>query len=69
MPKEIMEPDQITEDLLKRTLVVYSKLTGDTVKFKFRTKKTLYTIKVNQKQASLVEDKINSRGNIEVIPQ
>lgn len=69
MPKEIMEPDNITDELLNRTLVVYSKLDGDVVKFKFRTKKTLYTVKVDQKLASSIEDKIKSKTNIEIIPQ
>ncbi|MHA2251348.1 MAG: hypothetical protein ACXAD7_13385, partial [Candidatus Kariarchaeaceae archaeon] len=63
MPHELKEIDEITESLLNRTIVAYSKRSGEYVKFKLRTKKTLYTIKASPDEASAIENKINSSGH------
>ena len=67
MPHELTS-EEITDKILARTLVVYTKRAGDYVKYKLRTKKTLYTIKTTPEQASEVEAKIKNAGNIEIIP-
>ncbi len=67
MPHELTS-EEITDKILARTLVVYTKRSGDYVKYKLRTKKTLYTIKTTPEEASAVESKIKNAGNIEIIP-
>ncbi|MHA2090061.1 MAG: hypothetical protein ACW98K_04310 [Candidatus Kariarchaeaceae archaeon] len=70
MPHELSSVDDLTEDLLKRTIEVYSKRSGEFVKFKLRTKKTLYTIKITPDEAANVEARIAGSGrSIEIIPQ
>ncbi|MHA2029391.1 MAG: hypothetical protein ACW99A_06700 [Candidatus Kariarchaeaceae archaeon] len=67
MPHEITS-EEIPEDILARTLVVYTKRSGDFVKYKLRTKKTLYTYKVLPDQAEKIETKLRSLGNVEIVP-
>lgn len=67
MPHELTF-EEITDKILARTLVVYTKRSGDHVKYKLRTKKTLYTIKTTPEEASEMEAKIKNAGNIEIIP-
>lgn len=67
MPHELTS-EEITDKILARTLVVYTKRSGDNVKYKLRTKKTLYTVKATPEQAEEVENKIRSAGNIDIVP-
>lgn len=67
MPHELTS-EEITDKILARTLVVYTKRSGEFVKYKLRTKKTLYTIKTTPEEASAIESKIKNAGNIEIIP-
>jgi len=68
MPSELTSLDEIDEKLLERTFVVYRKGTGDEIKYKLRTKSTLFTIKIPQGEASTIETKINNSGfPIEII--
>jgi hypothetical protein len=67
MPHEITS-EEIPDDILARTLVVYTKRSGDYVKYKLRTKKTLYTYKVLPEKAENIETKLRSLGSIEIVP-
>lgn len=60
MPKEITI-DEI-DAILPRTLKATIKRSGEFVKFKLRTKKTLYTIKTSLEESEAVEKKITSGG-------
>lgn len=66
MPKEISF-EEIDDRLLGRTLEVRSKNAGDFVKFKFRTIKHLYTVKVESKDADKVINLVNDKS-IDIIP-
>ena len=68
MPHEFTSQEEITDKVLARTLVVYTKKSGDSVKYKLRTKKTLYTFKAQTDQVEDVESKIRNAGNIDIIP-
>ena len=69
MPKEIHLED-INEKLIERTLAVYKRKAGDHIKYKLRTKKTLYTIKVPASETDAVEKAITSSGkNVEIISE
>ena len=68
MPKEMKEIDDLTDEILNRTLEVYTKVAGDFIKYKFRTKSTLYTLKVIPDEISNLETRINSVKNIDIIP-
>ena len=68
MPHELTTQEEITDKILGRTLVVYTKKSGDFVKYKLRTKKTLYTFKAQPDQVEDVESKIRNAGNIDIIP-
>lgn len=68
MPHEITTKEGITEEILKRTLVVYTKKSGEAIKYKLRTKKTLYTFKAQPDQVEDIESKIKNAGNIDIIP-
>lgn len=57
MPKEISKEE--IAGILPRTLAVTVKRTGNDVKFKLRTKKTLFTIKATPDDAAEVEKIIN----------
>lgn len=63
MPKEITVED--LEKILPRTLSAYVKRSGDHVKYKLRTKKTLYTIKTDLDNVSNVEKIISAVIDIE----
>jgi len=68
MPHEITSMDEIDEKFLERTFVVYRKGLGDIIKYKFRTKSTLFTIKVDQENSSQLQSKIEgSAFPIEII--
>ncbi len=62
MPKEL-KPEEVTDGIIDNTIVLRKKGAGDFVKFKLRTKKTLYTVKVPMKEADSFEKKILSRGS------
>lgn len=69
MPAELQSIDDITDTLLDRTFEVYRKnVAGGMIKYKFRTKKTLFTLKVEQASASEVESRIESNSSpIEIL--
>ena len=68
MPHELTSIDEIDDKLLERTFVVYRKGTGDQIKYKLRTKSTLFTLKVDQDDASDIEGRISDSGfPIEII--
>ncbi len=70
MPHELKSLEDLTDEILNRTIAVLTKRSGEYVKFKIRTKKTLFTLKVKPDEASGVENKINSSDRpIEIIPQ
>lgn len=70
MPKELKSIDDINDKLLDRTLVVYTKRSGENVKFKFRTKKTLYTLVTSPAEADKIERSISGQGrSIDIIPK
>ena len=60
MPKEITI-DEI-DAILPRTIKATIKRSGEFVKFKLRTKKTLFTIKTSLEEADAVEKIITSGG-------
>ncbi len=68
MPHEIRTQEGLTDEILGRTLVVYTKKSGEYVKYKLRTKKTLFTFKALTEQVEDVESKIKNAGNIDIIP-
>ena len=57
MPKEIYNIDEIDE-IVARTVEVRVKKHEDFVKVKFRTKRYLYTIKLTDKEAEALLEKI-----------
>lgn len=57
MPKEIHQLEEIDE-IIPRTIEVRVKKHKDFVKVKFRTKSYLYTIKLSEKEANVLLDKI-----------
>jgi len=57
MPKEIYNIDEIDE-IVARTVEVRVKKHEDFVKVKFRTKKYLYTIKLSDREAEALLEKI-----------
>ncbi len=61
MPKEITAEE--IPAILPRTLAAYVKRSGEVVKFKLRTKKTLFTIKTTPDEASTIEKIITSSSN------
>ncbi|MDH5403650.1 MAG: hypothetical protein OEZ01_08005 [Candidatus Heimdallarchaeota archaeon] len=68
MPKEITF-EQLNDALLDRTIEIYQKKSGDDIKYKFRTKGMLYTLKVPQDQVTKVENLISSNSkSLEIIP-
>jgi hypothetical protein len=68
MPHELQNLDELTDTLLARTLVVYRKGGADMIKYKLRTKKTLFTIKVPQGETTEIETRIEGSGQpIEII--
>ena len=69
MPQELTSIDEITESLLERTFEVYRKTSpGGMLKYKLRTKKYLYTLKVEQASAGKVEGRISESNHpIEII--
>ena len=69
MPKEIKIED-INEKLIERTTSVYKRRAGDFIKYKLRTKKTLYTIKVPTSESDAVEKAITTSGkNVDIISE
>ena len=69
MPHELESIDDIDDKLLARTFEVYRKgIGGDMIKYKLRTKKTLFTIKIESASASKIESKIEASTHpIEII--
>lgn len=62
MPKEIVDPEKFVE-LSKDATECRMKISGDEVKFKLRTNKYLYTLKVDKKKAEEVRGKIKCSVN------
>ncbi|MEM3587627.1 MAG: hypothetical protein QXO71_09945 [Candidatus Jordarchaeaceae archaeon] len=62
MPKEIVDPEQFIE-LSKDAIECRMKVSGDAVKFKLRTNKYLYTLKVDKKKAEEIKSKIKCSIN------
>ncbi|MBD3190929.1 MAG: hypothetical protein GF308_09810 [Candidatus Heimdallarchaeota archaeon] len=58
MPHEITDLDKL-DDIIARATECRVKRFGDTVKMKFRTKKTLYTIKVSVNEAETIRDRLS----------
>ncbi|MHA2501296.1 MAG: hypothetical protein ACXAE3_00285 [Candidatus Kariarchaeaceae archaeon] len=69
MPAELQSIDDLTDSLLERTYEVYRKGSEHgMIKYKFRTKKTLFTLKVEQAGAAAIESRIEGSGNpIEIV--
>ncbi len=65
MPREITI-DDLDKNLIERTHEIFKRRSGDFIKFKLRTTKTLYTVKASIEEADEVEKKINSLSNIEI---
>ena len=68
MPREITI-DDLDKKLIDRTHEINKRRSGDFIKFKLRTTKTLYTVKASIEEADEVEKKINSLGNVEIISE
>jgi len=68
MPREITIED-LDKNLIERTHEIYKRRSGDFIKFKLRTTRTLYTVKSSIEDADEVEKKINSLGNIDIISE
>ncbi|MEM2146449.1 MAG: hypothetical protein QW279_13890 [Candidatus Jordarchaeaceae archaeon] len=62
MPKEIFDPEQFVE-LSKDAVECRMKASDDEVKFKLRTNKYLYTLKVDKKKAEEIKGKIKCSVN------
>lgn len=68
MPHELKSIEEIDEKLLARTFVVYRKATPDGIKYKLRTKKTLFTLVVDQEGSGEIENLIEGSGQgIEIV--
>ena len=68
MPRELTSVEEIDEKLLSRTSLVYRKAVKEGVKYKFRTKRTMFTYLADVKKTAEIEDKINTSGfSIEII--
>ena len=63
MPKEILNIEDLGP-IIERAIECRTKRVGDLVKLKFRTKTTLYTIKVTPEEASQIESEISSRMEV-----
>ncbi len=68
MPREITI-DDLDKNLIDRTHDIFKRRSGDFIKFKLRTTKTLYTVKASIEDADEVEKKINSLGNIDIVSE
>lgn len=68
MPREITI-DDLDKKLIERTHEIYKRRSGDFIKFKLRTTKTLYTVKARVEDADEVEKKIKSLGNIDIVSE
>ena len=62
MPKEIVDPEQFIE-LSKGAIECRMKVSDNEVKFKLRTNKCLYTLKVDKKKADEIRGKIKCNVN------
>ena len=62
MPSELKSIDDVTDELLDRTIEVRSIRKGSTVKVKFRTHRHLYTLVVDDDGFNEVSKKINNKG-------
>lgn len=62
LPKEIFDPEQFIE-LSKNAIEYRMKALNDEVKFKLRTNKYLYTLKVDKKKAEEIKGKIKCSVN------
>ena len=63
MPKEILKIEDLGP-IIERAIECRTKRVGDVVKLKFRTKTTLYTIKVTPEEAAQIESEISSRMDV-----
>ncbi len=64
MPKEI-SPDELTDDLFKRTSRIVAVRSGNKIKYKLRTPKTLYTVVLEEGTENDLLKKAN-QFNIEI---
>jgi hypothetical protein len=62
LPKEIVDPEQFIE-LSEGAIECRMKVSDDEVKFKLRTNKYLYTLKVDKKKAEEIKGKIKCSVN------
>ncbi len=65
MPKEI-SPDEVTEDVMKRTSKITAVRSGNKIKYKLRTPRNLYTVVFSEEGDAENLIKLANQFNVEI---
>ncbi|RMG31673.1 MAG: hypothetical protein D6732_14505 [Methanobacteriota archaeon] len=65
MPKEI-SPDEVNEDLIKRTSRITAVRSGNKIKYKLRTPRNLYTVVFSEEAQAEGLIKLANQYNVEI---